>query len=77
MAVERGSRGRQLDSPGTLVLNLAETEVELHRLGRARERIEELTGDMDFQEHLHMRGAVSSQGRIALTSEIRSSRPVP
>ena len=51
------------------VLNLAETEVELHRLGRARERIEELTGDMDFQEHLHMRGAVCLlQGRIALTS---------
>ena len=51
------------------VLNLAETEVELHRLGRARERIEGLTGDMDFQEHLHMRAAVALlQGRIGLTS---------
>lgn len=51
------------------VLNLAETEVELLRLGRARERIQGLTGDMDLQEHLHLRAAVGLlQGRIFLVS---------
>jgi len=51
------------------ILNLAETEVELLRLGRARERIEGLTGDMELQENLHMRGAVGLiQGRIALVA---------
>jgi tetratricopeptide (TPR) repeat protein len=51
------------------VLNLAETEVELLRLGRARERIQGLAGDMDLQEHLHLRAAVTMlQGRIFLVS---------
>jgi tetratricopeptide (TPR) repeat protein len=51
------------------VLNLAETEVELLRLGRARERIQGLAGDMDLQEHLHLRSAVALlQGRIFLIS---------
>jgi tetratricopeptide (TPR) repeat protein len=62
---EGGSWARQT----LFVLNLAETEVELLRLGRARERIEGLKGDMDLQEHLHMRSAVGLiQARIALVS---------
>jgi len=52
------------------VLNLAETEVELLQLGRARERVRGIIGDVDLQEHLHMRAAVGLiQARIALVSQ--------
>jgi hypothetical protein len=54
------------------VLNLAETEVDLFRLGRARERLERLEGDMNLHDHLHLRAAA---GMIRAKIAIVSSEP--
>ena len=54
------------------VINLAETEVDLFRLGRARERLERLEGDMNLHDHLHLRAAA---GMIRAKIAIVSSEP--
>lgn len=52
-----------------LSLNLAETEIELYRLGLARERLAVLTAELDPREHLHLCvGIALAQGRLAMIS---------
>jgi len=51
------------------VLNLAESEVDLFRLGRARERLELLEADMNLHDHLHLRAAAGMiKAKIAIVS---------
>lgn len=50
-------------------LSVAEAEIELLRLGRARERLATLIAELDPRQHLHMCAAVAlAQGRLALVS---------
>lgn len=50
-------------------LCVAEAEIELLRLGRARERLATLTAELDPRQHLHMCAAVAlAQGRLAMVS---------
>ena len=54
------------------VINLAEVEVDLFRLGRARERLEKLEADINLHDHLHLRAAA---GMIRAKIAIVSSEP--
>ena len=52
-----------------MLLNLAELEVELLRLGRARQRLERIETELDLGEHLHLRlGIALVKAKIALVS---------
>ncbi len=52
-----------------MLLNLAELEVELLRLGRARQRLERVETELDLGEHLHLRlGIALVKAKIALVS---------
>ena len=51
-------------------LNLAELEIELYHLGRARERLATLTAELDPREHLHLCvGVALAQARVALLTQ--------
>jgi len=64
-ARESGARNRY----AFLVLNTAEIETELFRLGRARERLDALEAELGGTEHLLFRGALGlARARIALAS---------
>jgi len=57
-----------------MLLNLAEIEVELMRLGRARQRLEALEGELASVSHLHIQaGLALVRAKIALAS----SEPEP
>ena len=62
---EAGTRERL----ALMLLNLAEIEVELMRLGRARQRLEALEGELDARGHLHIHaGLTLVRAKIALRS---------
>ncbi len=57
-----------------MLINLAEIEVELMRLGRARQRVEALEGELGADAHLHIQaGLALVRAKIALAS----SEPEP
>lgn len=65
-AREAGARNRY----AFLVLNTAEIETEMFRLGRARERLDALEAELGGTEHLLFRGALGlARARIALASQ--------
>jgi len=52
-----------------MLLNLAELEVEMIRLGRARQRVERVETELDLGEHLHLRAGLGLvKAKIALAS---------
>ncbi|MCB9742136.1 MAG: protein kinase [Alphaproteobacteria bacterium] len=66
---------REARQAGTLAryahlnLNMAEAEIELLRLGQARERLGALTAEIDPRHHLHLAAGVAlAQGRVAIIS---------
>ncbi|MBK9644371.1 MAG: protein kinase [Deltaproteobacteria bacterium] len=65
-ARDGGPRGRW----AMMNLNLAELEIELYHLGRARERLATLTAELDPREHLHLCvGVALAQARVALLTQ--------
>ncbi len=59
-----------LDLYGRMSVKMAELEIEMFRLGRARERLAALKAQLHQRRHLHIRSAIAvAQARIALASK--------